>query len=100
MSSAIKSNTVVERTVELIQMEIDGDLVALDIDGGNCFGFNATATRVWQMLEQPQSVDAIVAMLTEEFAIDHDECQAAVVALIDEMADRKLVRIQASACEV
>lgn len=85
-------NTIVARSAELIQTEIDGDLVALDIEQGNCFGFNATATRVWQMLEQPRSIDALVDGLTQEFEIDRAECEAAVIDLIGDMADRKLVR--------
>ena len=88
----MNNTIVVERTAELIQSEIDGDLVALDVEQGSCFGFNATATRVWQMLDQPRSIDEIVASLTEEFAIDRAACEAAVVDLIDDFEARKLVR--------
>ena len=88
----MNNTIVVERTAELIQSEIDGDLVALDVEQGSCFGFNATATRVWQMLDQPRSIDEIVASLTEEFAIDRAACETAVVDLIDDFEARKLVR--------
>ena len=85
--------TVVERAAELIETEVDGDLVALDIEQGNCFGFNATASRVWQILAEPRSIGAIVDNLLEEFAIDRATCQTAVIQLVQEMVSRKLVRI-------
>ena len=89
----MNGDTIVERAAELIETEVDGDLVALDIEQGNCFGFNATASRVWQILAQPRSVSAIVDSLLEEFAIDRATCQTAVIQLIEDMASRKLVRV-------
>lgn len=91
------NNVIVERTAELIQTDLDGEIVALDVDGGNCFGFNATAARVWQMLDRPRSIDAITDELMTEFEVDPAECRAAVVALVDDLAARKLVRTRPAA---
>lgn len=88
---------IVERTTDLIQTEIDGELVALDVEQGNCFGFNATATRVWQLLDQPRPVEFIVDTLTDEFAVERAECERTVGALIDDLAARKLVRTRIAA---
>lgn len=89
----MNGTTIVTRTAELIQTDVDGDLMALDVAQGNCFGFNATAARVWQLTEPPRSIDAIVDVLTGEFDVDRDACEAAVIGLIGDMADRKLVRV-------
>ena len=83
---------LIERSVDLIQTDVDGELVALDVNQGNCFGFNATATRVWQMLGTPQSVGAIVDALMAEYSVDRETCEAAVIELVGEFQARGLVR--------
>lgn len=90
-------NMIIERATDLIQTEIDDELVALDIEQGNCFGFNATAARVWQLVEQPQTLDAIIDALTSEFDVERAECRSTVVALIEDLAARKLVRTRTTA---
>lgn len=89
-------DTLVTRTAELIETEIDGDMVALDVERGTCFGFNATASRVWALLAQPMPVSALVTQLGEEFAVDPAECETDVAMLLETLQGQGLVRLDAT----
>jgi hypothetical protein len=39
--------------IGVIEAEVDGELVALHVDKGTCYGFNGTATRIWALIETP-----------------------------------------------
>lgn len=84
---------IVSRAADLMQTEIDGDLVALDITNGSCFGFNATATRVWSLIETPSTVGALADRLTEEFAVERARCVQDVSALLRMLERQGLVRL-------
>jgi hypothetical protein len=90
----VSESRIVARSAELIEAEVDGELVALDVQQGSCFGFNRTATRIWQMLEQPMSLADICARLTQEFDIDPDTCRGQVETLVADMAESGLVKVE------
>ncbi|HEX8240757.1 MAG TPA: PqqD family protein [Allosphingosinicella sp.] len=85
---------VVERRGEMIETEVDGELVALHVDNGTCYGFNGTATRIWAMIEQPKRLSELVGELTQEFDVDAATCEAQLRDLLDELAADGLVEIR------
>ena len=84
----------VERRGEMIETEVDGELVALHIDNGSCYGFNSTATRIWAMIEQPRLLSELTEELVSEFEVDTATCEAQLRELLDELASDGLVEIR------
>lgn len=89
--SALSDGLTVTRRPGLIEAEVDGELIGLHIDNGVCYGFNRTATRVWRLIERPTSLAEICQVLTQEFAVDHQDCADEVTALLREMQRDGLV---------
>lgn len=85
---------MVARVGELLEAEVDGELVALHVEKGTCYGFNGTATRIWGLIEQPKRLSEIKAELIEEFDVDPATCEAELRALLDELAADGLVEIR------
>ncbi len=85
---------LVARRGEMIETEVDGELVALHIDNGSCYGFNSTATRIWAMIEQPKRVSELTGELVREYDVDAATCEAQVRELLDELAADGLVEIR------
>lgn len=88
---------LISRDAELMETEVDGDTVALDVDRGTCFGFNPTAARVWALLESPLPFGSLVDRLTDEFDVGRDECARDVGALVADMAEQRLLRVTPAA---
>ena len=78
----------------LMEAEVDDELVALDADGGLCFGFNNVATSVWKLLEQPRSLGEIEAALGQEYEVGADQCRAEVRELLNDLVARGLVKAE------
>lgn len=85
--------TLVSRQPGMMEADAAGELVGLHIERGACYGFNATATRVWQLLEQPRTLDALVADLVAEHDVDEAECRADLAELLVSLEDEQLVRL-------
>lgn len=85
---------MVRRTGDLIETEVDGELVALHVDNGTCYGFNGTATRIWALIEQPKRLSELKEALLREFDVDPSTCEAQLKDLLDELAADGLVEIR------
>ena len=89
--------TLVTRRPGLMEAEVDGELVALSIDRGECYGFNATATELWRLLDVPRTLDALCQALVAAFAVDRVTCAADVAAVLDQLAGQGLVTLTRAA---
>ena len=78
----ILDNTPIRRKSNLLDTRIDDEIVALDVDGGQCYGMNAVASEVWELLSQCTSVEAISRELCRDFDIDMKSCLDEVRTLI------------------
>ncbi len=78
---------------DVVSRNLMGEAVLLDLTTGTYFGLDEVGTRVWQLLEQHGSNDAVVAALLEEYAVDEPRARADVDRLILELSEKGLVRI-------
>lgn len=85
-------DTCLIRTQSVLQSEVDGDVVALDVEKGQCYGMNGVASRVWALLETPVTPAAICAELTEEYEVDEATCRTEVLGLLDQLLSEGLVK--------
>lgn len=88
---------IVSRRADLIETEVDGELVALHVDKGTCYGFNGTATRIWGLIEQPRRLSELKAQLTREFDVDPDVCEQQLGDLLKELEADGLVELAPTA---
>lgn len=92
----IDERTVVSRTRELYEAELDGDLLALCVESGWCYGFNPTAAAIWRSLAEPVAVATLIDAIVTEFAIDRVTCLAETSIALRELERDGLVRLQAT----
>jgi hypothetical protein len=85
------SSPVYRRSVALMEADIGNELVALDPDGGNCFGFNEVATSVWRSLDQPKTFDQLRDGLLEEYEVDGEQCTRELDLLLKDLMARRLI---------
>lgn len=77
----------------LLESGLDDEMVGLHIESGYFFGFNATALRVWQLIEQPRSLSNLCAALGAEYAVDAATCEADVRQILGDMKTNGLVSL-------
>lgn len=72
------------------------EVVILDSEGGQYYGLTDAGAQVWQSLQAPRKVAEIVEIIASDYEVDRARCQADILALLDEMAERRLIQIQES----
>ena len=84
--------TIYERAKPLMEAELGDELVALEPEGGYCFGFNSVAKRIWELLAEPRSSEELKSVLLEEFDVSPGECASGVDDVLIDLTKMDLIR--------
>jgi len=68
-----------------ISGRLSDEIVMMDIEKGKYYSLNPVATRIWDLLEKPLSLDELCGLLMEEYEVDEEQCRAEVTEVISEM---------------
>ena len=73
--------------------EVDGEMVALDLDKGSCFGMDRIGSAIWEMTAEPLTVGQIADALTARFEVSREQCIREVAPFVgDLLAEGLLLR--------
>lgn len=81
------------RTDEYISTRLDGEEVILHKGSEKYFGLNEVGTRLWEFLEEPQTVDELVATIREEFDVSEEQSRKDVESFIDDLETADLIEV-------
>jgi len=73
------------RNSKTISGRLSDELVMMDIDKGKYFSLNPVATRIWDLLVLPLTIDELCDRLMEEYEVDAEQCRTEVTEVINEM---------------
>ncbi len=89
------ADVLVRNSDGLLTTEVDGELMAMSVEQGACYGLNGVGTRIWALIAEPRSIDSLCAQLLGEFDVDEDRCRREVLELLEELRAAGLVTVQA-----
>jgi hypothetical protein len=79
------------RCDDLLEADVNGEIVALHIQRGQCYGLNSVASDIWRMLAEPSTIDEMCERLVQEYEVDAGSCRAEVERLIADLEAEGLV---------
>jgi hypothetical protein len=90
---AITLDTKLSRNDDVLYTAVDTEeAVMLNVAAGKYYALNAVAARIWELLEQPMTVAQVCGHICEEFEVDKETCEAAVLKFADEFLENGIVR--------
>ncbi len=91
----IELDQKVVRDASAMTVDVGGQLVALNIDQGVCYGLNHIATRIWNLIDVPLSTEEASTVLCDEFDVTPATCREDVLVLFNDLVDIGLAKIVA-----
>ena len=90
--STLNHDTPIVRHPDLVAAEMDGDLVMMSVEQGEYYGVGGVGPRVWELLEEPVSIDGITATISSEFDVEEGRCREDMAQFIHQMFEMGLVQ--------
>ena len=84
-------NTVLSRREGLMAADMNGSAVMMDIMTGKYYNLGQVGGRIWEILEEPMTVSALVHKLTAEYDVSAEQCRADIVPFLNSLLDRGLL---------
>ena len=79
---------------DVIFRELNGEGVVLNLHNGTYFGLNSVGMRIWQLCEQHGSLREVWEAMQGEFDAPGDALQSDLLAFVNELSSRRLLRRQ------
>ena len=74
--------------------EVGGQVVALDVVSGLCFGLNSVGSEIWRRIESETVVQDLCRALCEAYDVDHVQCEADVLGLLEDLRSEGMIEIR------
>lgn len=78
----------------MVFSEMDGEIVMMSIENSEYYGLDPVASRIWELLEQPATIEQLVEKLQDEYEVDYETCLKDVIAFADELLEKKILSIE------
>lgn len=91
--SEVNLQSRVSKRAEIVSGQIDDEFIMMSIESGKYHILNPTGSRIWSLLDKPQTVAELCAALTVEFKIAPAVCQKEVMDFITQLAARDIIVI-------
>jgi len=90
LSNLSMTSTIV-RDAGVVEAEIDNEVVAINIETGNCYGLNPVGSRIWNLIAAPVRIGDVCAALISEYQVQPGTCEQQVLSLLEELRAEGLV---------
>lgn len=81
--TTLNRTTILVRNPDLISTNMDGDTVMMSIERGEYFGLGGIGGFVWDLLETPISVEALIQAVCNEYEVEEAKCESDILHFAD-----------------
>ncbi len=90
----ITSDTTVEVSKEQVSCDLDGEAAILNLKNGVYYSLDSVGARIWQLIQQPRTVDQIRTMVLEEYDVEPQLCERDLQELLQKLASEGLIEVK------
>jgi hypothetical protein len=81
----------VRASSDQVSAELQGDAVVLNLRDGVYYGLDPIAVRIWQILQEPRTIEEVRDRIMAEYDVGAEQCLADLYALLDRLMEWGLV---------
>jgi len=92
-NQSLSLSSVIKRRPEVIEADINGEIVAMNIETGNCYALNSVGSQIWNFLDDPVQISGVCSRLNDEYDVEPEVCERQVVELLEELHAEELIEV-------
>ena len=84
---------VIRGPVEMLCYDLDDEVIIVNLDDQRGYSLNGIGGCIWQLLQQPITIAALIEQLLSEFDVDPGTCEADVREFLSQLQCAELISI-------
>ena len=93
----ISTTATIRATRDQVSSDLDGEAVILYPKSGQYYGLDDVGTRVWQLIQEPRTVNEIRDALLEEYEVASERCEGDLLRLLEILRAEGLIEVEDAA---
>jgi hypothetical protein len=74
--------------------DVNGQVVALDVESGFCFGLNGVGSEIWRRIGDGILVQDLCRQLCQDYDVGYDQCEADVIGLLEDLKSEGMIEVR------
>ena len=84
-------STILRRREGLMTADMNGSAVMMDIMSGKYYILGEVGGRIWELLEEPMTLSALIHKLSDEYDVSAKLCRADMLPFLEKLLERGLL---------
>ncbi|MBN1565641.1 MAG: PqqD family protein [Anaerolineae bacterium] len=93
MTDQLTTSSVVQQNTNLLAQNIDGDVIVLHLETNEYYGLQSVAHRIWELIEQPTVIAAVVDAITEEYNANRSTVENDTLEFLQHLLGKDLIAL-------
>jgi len=90
----VEVNSSVVAAKEQVSSDLAGEAVILDFKSGVYYGLNEVGASIWNLIQEPKTVNEIRDAILEEYEVEPEQCDRDLKAILQQLADEGLIEVR------
>ncbi len=90
-STCLTMQTWVVRGKDQVSADLKGEAVILNLKSGKYYSLNPVGTRIWELIESPQTIQQLVDAIESEYQVERERLKRDVFAVFAKLVGASLV---------
>jgi hypothetical protein len=87
----MNQNSLIVATQNQVSANLSDEIVILNLTSGIYYGLDPLGAKIWDMVQQPSSVPAILEAVLAEYDVAADRCETDILALLEQLQEAGLI---------
>lgn len=92
----LSNSSVVGVSSNQISSGLENETIVLELQSGAYYGLNEISTRIWELLQQPVSIECLRDTVLEEYDVSADICERDLYQFLSKLLDVGLIEVKES----
>ena len=79
---------------DIIASDIDDEKVMMSVEKGQYYGLDPVGSRVWELIEEPIKVSAVIDALLLKYDVEREVCERDVLAFLEDLYKDGILEVE------
>ena len=84
MERLVSLQSTVVAVSDQVSSRLDDETVVLELKKGTYYGLNSVGSVIWELIQQPRSVEAVCSAIQQQYSVDSETCKRDVLRVLEE----------------
>ncbi len=87
MKKTLSINSSIVAATDQVSSDLGGEVAILHLKAGVYYGLDAVGARIWNLIQQPRTVQEVRDVIVSEYEVGPDRCESDLITLLQRLAD-------------